>query len=134
MKLSSKLKTAMMAIVFAVVGVGAAAAPALMETTPAYADAADSVRDALRVVEPSSSSADLETIVKRVINTLLYVIGILAVVMIIIGGVQYATSAGDQAAVTKAKNTIIYGLVGLAIAVLAYAIVNFVLGALTGRD
>ena len=127
MKLSSKLKTAMMAIVFAVVGVGAAAAPALMETTPAYADA-------LRVVEPSSSSADLETIVKRVINTLLYVIGILAVVMIIIGGVQYATSAGDQAAVTKAKNTIIYGLVGLAIAVLAYAIVNFVLGALTGRD
>ena len=55
MKLSSKLKTAMMAIVFAVVGVGAAAAPALMETTPAYADAADSVRDALRVVEPSSS-------------------------------------------------------------------------------
>ena len=55
------------------------------------------------------------------------VVGILAVVMIIIGGIQYTTSGGDQAAVTKAKNTILYGIVGLVIAILAYAIVNFVI-------
>ena len=47
--------------------------------------------------------------------------------MVIIGGIQYTTSGGDSAAVTKAKNTILYGIVGLVIALLAYAIVNFVI-------
>ena len=45
----------------------------------------------------------------------------------IIGGVQYMTSAGDTQKVTKAKNTILYGLIGLVICVLAFAIVNFVI-------
>ena len=47
--------------------------------------------------------------------------------MVIIGGVKYTTSGGDQAAVTSAKNTILYGIIGLVIAILAYAIVNFVI-------
>lgn len=70
---------------------------------------------------------ELTTIVTGIINGVLYVIGILAVIMVIIGGVQYTTSGGDSAAVTKAKNTILYGIVGLVIAILAYAIVNFVI-------
>ncbi|MBQ2638398.1 hypothetical protein IJF89_01835 [Candidatus Saccharibacteria bacterium] len=70
---------------------------------------------------------ELTTTVTSIINGILYVIGILAVVMVIIGGIQYTTSGGDSAAVTKAKNTILYGIVGLVIALLAYAIVNFVI-------
>ena len=62
----------------------------------------------------------------KVINTLLYIVGILAVLMIVYGGVQYATSAGDAGKVQKAKNIILYAVVGLLIAILAYAIVNFV--------
>ena len=48
--------------------------------------------------------------------------------MLIVGGVKYALSAGDAKAVTDAKNTILYALIGLVIAILAYSIVSFVLG------
>jgi hypothetical protein len=53
-----------------------------------------------------------------------------AVIMIIIGGVNYATSQGDAAKVKKGKDTILYGIIGLVIAILAFAIVSFVLSAL----
>ncbi len=65
-------------------------------------------------------------LIENVINILLFVIGAVAVIMIIIGGIRYTTSAGDQSAVTGAKNTILYSVVGLVIAIMAYAIVNFV--------
>lgn len=63
----------------------------------------------------------------RILNTITFVIGAVAVLMVIVGAVRYALSAGDQGAVTGAKNTIIYALVALIIAVMANAIVNFVL-------
>ncbi len=69
----------------------------------------------------------LNSIVQTIINTIIYVIGIIAVIMIILGGISYATSQGDAAKVKKGKDTILYGIVGLVIAILAYAIVNFVL-------
>ena len=75
---------------------------------------------------------DLNTIVKTIINTVIFIVGILTVVMIILGGVNYAISAGDPGKVTKAKNTIMYGIIGLVICILAFAIVNFILGALAG--
>lgn len=55
---------------------------------------------------------------------------IVAVAMIIIGGIYYATSTGDPGKVTKAKNTIMYASIGLLIVILSIAIVNTVLGAL----
>jgi uncharacterized membrane protein len=70
---------------------------------------------------------DVQPFLKTLINTLLFIIGILAVIVIIIGGIMYTLSAGDSSKVTRAKNMIIYALVGLVIAFLAYAIVNFVL-------
>lgn len=66
-----------------------------------------------------------------IINTLLFIIGALAVIMIIVGGISYATSNGDPAKVTKAKNTITYAVVGLIVAFLAYAIINWVVGLFT---
>jgi hypothetical protein len=51
--------------------------------------------------------------------------------MLIIGGVRYVVSAGDQNAVTSAKNTILYAIIGIVIAFLAYAAVNFVSNQLT---
>ena len=63
-----------------------------------------------------------------IINVALSVLGLVAVIMIIMGGFSFMTSTGDATKVTKAKNTILYGVVGLVIALLAFAIVNFVLG------
>lgn len=66
-------------------------------------------------------------IITNIINLLLVVIGIIAVIMIIIGGFRYTTSAGDAGQTKSARDTIIYAVVGLVIAIMAYAIVNFVL-------
>ncbi len=63
----------------------------------------------------------------RILSTITFVIGSIAVLMIIIGAIRYAISSGDQSAVTGAKNTILYAVIALVIAVMANAIVNFVL-------
>ena len=74
---------------------------------------------------------DLNTIIQMIVNAIIFIIGIVAVVMIILGGISYATSQGDPSKVKKGKDTILYGIIGLIVALLAYAIVNFVLGALS---
>ena len=66
--------------------------------------------------------------VNTIINVIIGIVGFIAVAMIILGGISFITSQGDTAKVTKAKNTILYGVVGLIVAILAFAIVNFVLG------
>lgn len=71
-----------------------------------------------------------DSIWNRILNAITFVIGGIAVLMIIIGAMRYALSSGDQGAITGAKNTIIYALVALIVAVMANAIVNFVLTAI----
>ncbi|MEI6850962.1 MAG: hypothetical protein WCK26_03275 [Candidatus Saccharibacteria bacterium] len=66
----------------------------------------------------------------KITNAALYVIGAISVLMLIYGGIRYTISAGDAGAITKAKDTILYAVVGLVVAVLAFAIVNFVLSSL----
>ena len=66
----------------------------------------------------------------RITNTILYVVGLIAVIMLVLGGIRYIISGGDSKKVTDAKNTIMYAIIGLIIAVFAYAIVNFVIGAI----
>ena len=70
---------------------------------------------------------DANSLVKDVVNIILWIVGILSVIMLVWGGIKYTTSAGDTNKVTSAKNTIIYAVIGLIIAILAYAIVNFVI-------
>ena len=65
--------------------------------------------------------------VTNILNGVVAVLGLVCVVVIIIGGVNYMTSSGDAGKVKKAKDTILYGLIGLTVCVLAFAIVNFVL-------
>ena len=69
-------------------------------------------------------------IFKKITNTVLYIVGIIAVIMLIVGGIKYVVSGGDSKKVTDAKNTVLYAIIGLVIAFLAFAIVNFVISAL----
>lgn len=71
---------------------------------------------------------------KQVTNTILYIVGIVAVIMLIIGGIKYVISGGDSKKVTDAKNTVLYAIIGLVIAFLAFAIVNFVISALPSSE
>ncbi len=76
---------------------------------------------------PAGTEKNAMNTVKNLIDTAIGVVGVAAVIVMIIGGVYFVISQGDAAKITRACNTIIYGLVGLIIAVLAFAIVNFVL-------
>lgn len=71
---------------------------------------------------------------RQITNTILYIVGIIAVIMLIIGGIRYVISGGDAKKVTDAKNTVLYAIIGLVIAVFAYAIVNFVITSLPNSD
>lgn len=84
-------------------------------------------------VNPSSSvcnyqntRGDSRQIIKNIVNLLLYIVGASAVIVIIISGIKYTTSAGDAGQVAGAKRTLLYAVVGLAVAMLAYVIVNWV--------
>ncbi len=84
------------------------------------------------LVGDGSSNANLEGSINTIINSVVLVLGTVAVVVIILGGVQYMISAGDAGKVKKAKDTILYGIIGLIIVILAWAIVNFVIKNVTG--
>lgn len=63
----------------------------------------------------------------KITNTLIYVTGAISALMIVVGGLRYTLSNGDQGSINGAKNTIMYAVVGLVLSVMGYAIVNFVL-------
>lgn len=65
--------------------------------------------------------------VNTAVNTVIFIVGALSVIMVIVGGLRYVLSGGDAAGLKSAKETIIYALVGLAISLLSFAIVGFVI-------
>jgi len=65
-------------------------------------------------------------LIKTVVNVLLWAVGILSVIMIIFSGLRYITSAGDASKTKSAQSTLTYSVVGLIVAIMAYAIVNMV--------
>jgi len=69
----------------------------------------------------------VDNLTARIVSVLSFIIGVASVIVIIIGGFMYVVSAGNSDTTTKAKNTILYALVGLVISVFAQAIVRFVL-------
>ena len=94
--------------------------------------AGENAQAGLSNVNPGASN-DLNGMIQIIINTVFGIIGVVAVIMIIIGGVNYTMSQGDSTKVQKAKNTILYGIIGLVVVLLSFAIVSFVLNGLNGR-
>lgn len=74
---------------------------------------------------------DLKSVLKNIVSTALFVLGALSVLMIIYGGFRYVLSGGNATSVAAAKNTILYAIVGVVVALLSYAIVQFVISTLT---
>lgn len=67
-------------------------------------------------------------IIKKVLNLITWLVGGLAVIYIIIGGLKIATGGGSGDSVKSGKNMIVYALVGIAVTILSNVIINFVLG------
>lgn len=108
--------------------------PAFILTTDSFAATCTSPKDCIdqgSTIDTGTGTKGIGPLIKEVVKVLLFVLGAIAVIMIVVGGIRYAVSGGDSGAVTSAKNTILYAVIGLVVALLAYAIVNFVLTAFT---
>lgn len=68
------------------------------------------------------------TTLAGIFGGVLMVAAVVCVVFIILGGLSYVLSAGDASKIGKAKDTILYALVGLVITGLAFLIVQFIVG------
>ena len=77
--------------------------------------------------EKNAATNRLPAVVNNIVNILLYILAAISVVFIIMAGIFYTTSGGNAANVKKAKDTLLYSVIGLVVAILAYAIVKFVI-------
>lgn len=113
--------------------ISCAALLGVMTMVPSYVSAspASEIQGGVDAVggNDAGNNVSLGSRLKTVVNILLYVLGAIAVLMIVIGGIKYTTSNGEASSMKSAKDTILYSVVGLVVAILAYAIVNFVIGA-----
>ena len=95
-------------------------------------DAARQGAEAARADGMPAELVGVDGVFTNITNTILYIVGVVSVIMLIYGGLRYVISGGDSKKVTDAKNTILYAIIGLIISILAFAIVNFVINAVTG--
>lgn len=73
-----------------------------------------------------NSTNSVSSVIQTVVDTMLIFLGVVCVVVVIIGGIRYITSSGDSKSAGQARNMILYAIIGLVVAFLAYAIVNWV--------
>lgn len=100
--------------------------PAFAEPSICENDQVDSsVKAAAGCTNVDSSANTLSTVLTNIITAIIAVLGIVAVIFIVIGGINYMTSSGDAGKLQRAKSTIIYACIGLVISALAFALVNF---------
>ncbi len=103
--------------------------------TPEAANASiDQVRGGIEATGEAPAGVDVNSIIATVINIFSFVVGVIAVIMIIVGGLKYITSTGDSSKTESAKNTILYAVIGLVIVAVAQVIVIFVLDEVQGED
>lgn len=98
--------------------------------TTVYASTKTEVLKGVNQAGGSGNTKTLPEFIKNVVDILLFIIGAVSVIMIIIGGIRYVTSNGDASQTKAAQNTILYAVVGLVVAIMAYAIVEFVVNQL----
>ena len=108
----------------------------LVTSQPAFADCISDPTSAGCPCALNSSSAacqdlskpdGLSNILKNATNIVLFIAGALAVIMIIYGSIRFMTAHGNEKQVESARLIVTYSVIGLIIAILAYALVNFVL-------
>lgn len=132
-KITNTITTSLVAIACMLGLVGVVSVPAFAAPGDPPADAAIDPSDAIQGgVTGAGGGAGGEGAfkggLKTIVNVLLFLLGAIAVIMIVIGGIRYTISNGDQGQIKQAKDTILYSVIGLIVALLAAAIVNFVLG------
>ena len=118
------------------IGAGISVIPVLLLPSHTYAQLSDATTKLKSVGDASgqgqnAKESDLTYIIGGIIKAVISVIGIIFVILIIYAGFVYMTANGEDTKITKAKDLMIQGVIGMVIIVSAYAIAGFVLGLLT---
>jgi hypothetical protein len=110
--------------------VGASVLSTTLVASPALAvDPKSEIKTGIDDGAGGNSGISLKAAIKVVVNVLMFIVGAVSVIMIIIGGLKYVVSNGDSNQIQSAKNTILYAVIGIVVALLAFAIVSFVVDA-----
>lgn len=110
---------------FAFIG-GVFAATPVFASDPCSASLPEEVRTANNCGGSGGVDTGISDVLVGVLNAVIGIAGIIAVIFIVVGGITYMTSAGDPGKTKKAKDTILYALIGLVVCAMAFAIVNWV--------
>jgi ABC-type Fe3+ transport system permease subunit len=126
--MKQKLLTAMATLLILLVPGGFLTVPALAACASGNNTATDQVLNGIDQTQTSDCKGQgVSNAVSAAVSILSIVVGVAAIIMIIVSGFRYITSGGDSNRVSSAKNTLIYAVIGLAIAVIAQVLVNFVI-------
>ena len=87
----------------------------------------------LNGIDTSNKNKASDASMQNAFNTAFIWAGIICVIIIIVAGLTFITAAGNPSAIARAKTMIIYAVIGLAVAILSYAIVNFVINTSSGK-
>jgi len=107
----------------------------VFQFVPAFAQGANIQTSAPQFVsDVTGGQTSLRSLVLTIVNFVLTFLGVVAVIMIIYGGMLYVTAGGKQETVDKGKKILMYTVIGIVIIMLSFVIVNAVLGAGTGTE
>ena len=106
----------------------------LVYTQNVFADGIGNINAGVGKTKSEAGGLTMTDVINTVLNTMLFIVGLLAVIMLIYGGIRYITSHGDKAQVTAAKDTIMYAVIGLVIAIIAFAVVNWITGTFNSKS
>lgn len=138
--MKAKLLSVLIAMWLPVVGFGALTTTNLVYAEESQAkticdgNAPDEIKAAAGCGNASASPNELSGAIKTILEAVIAICGLIAVVFVLIGGINYMTSAGDAQKVEKAKKTILYACIGIAICALAFVIVDWAIGAIMGTN
>lgn len=120
------LKTIINALIGIAIAVGSVAIVNLILQATGLNNASDGVND-FGVIEREAVD-----IIGPLLSAVYWIAGVVSVIVIVLAGMSYATSGGDAGKVAKAKNSILYGVIGLVIVIMAFVITNFIIGRIGG--
>jgi|SRR5690606_19325652 len=97
-----------------------------MKSITSIAQIFQEVENQINIPRAEAGASQVQTVLQIVFQ----VSGVIAVLVITIAGLSYILAGGDPQRVSRAKDAIMYAIIGLVVSILAYAIVTFVINGL----
>ena len=84
----------------------------------------------VKLDNPLGSTTDIPSLIGKIITAILGIVGSLALVMFIYGGIMWMTASGNEQKVTKGRETLLWAALGLVVIFSSYALTRFIIQAI----